>query len=115
MSTGQMLFYGGIALLGVTVLLAIFFLVKKPRYTPESAFGRDGEIPGTQKLQNAYPTAPATASQRDGRSSAATHTEKLLETALLDREEGEGQQRRTALLEDAPSPPTEEQPFRDGQ
>ena len=34
MTTGQLLFYGGAALLAMTVLLAIIFIIKKPKYTP---------------------------------------------------------------------------------
>ncbi len=60
MTTGQLVFYSGVGLMAVTILLAIFFVVKKPRYMPEQA----GYIPAgphqTQKLRNGYPTDPVT-------------------------------------------------------
>lgn len=55
MTTGQLLFYAGIALLALTVILAVIFLIKKPVYCPENAIyaGSTGQ---TQKLRNGYPT-----------------------------------------------------------
>lgn len=55
MTTGQLLFYAGIATLVLTVLLAVVFLVKKPRYDPESA-AHSANTSQTQKLRNGYPT-----------------------------------------------------------
>ena len=37
MTTGQLLFYAGAALLGLTVILLIIFLIKRPKYQPEGA------------------------------------------------------------------------------
>ena len=37
MTTGQLLFWSGAALLALTGLLAIIFAIKKPKYTPEEA------------------------------------------------------------------------------
>lgn len=55
MTTGHLLFYSGIALFALTVILAIIFTLKKPKYEPTSAVytGADG---GTQKLRSGYPT-----------------------------------------------------------
>ena len=36
MTFGQILFYSGIGLLGLTIILTIVFIIKKPKYTPES-------------------------------------------------------------------------------
>lgn len=45
MTAGQWLFYGGIALLGITVLLAGFFWLKRPRGMPGSGFqGTDTDL-----------------------------------------------------------------------
>lgn len=56
MTTGQLLFYAGAALLGLAIILAVVFIVKKPKYVPESA-AYDGLDTGvTQKLLNGYPT-----------------------------------------------------------
>lgn len=129
MSTGQLLFYGGAALLAVTILLAIFFLIKKPRYTPESTYHAGAEISGTQRLQNAYPTDPATLSRSGGKRRSERRTAKLAgsqtETALLGQEtasmaRGSG----TALLNEATGPVSREtalleenqdEPYTDGR
>lgn len=56
MTTGQLLFYSGAALLGLTLILLIVFLIKKPKYEPESAaYGAVGPN-GTQNFRNGYPT-----------------------------------------------------------
>ena len=43
MSTGQIVFYAGIGLLVVTIILAVIFMVKKPVYHPENAAVAGGE------------------------------------------------------------------------
>lgn len=58
MTTGQLMFYAGIGLFGLTVILAIVFMIKKPKYRPENAVGGDGQ---TVPLRNGYPTEPVTA------------------------------------------------------
>ena len=57
MTTGQILFYSGAALLGLTLILLIIFLIKKPKYEPETA-AYDGAVGpnGTQNFRNGYPT-----------------------------------------------------------
>lgn len=58
MTTGQLLFYSGIALLVVTVIVAIVFFIKKPVYRPENAVAAvDGK---TVPLRSGYPTNPIT-------------------------------------------------------
>lgn len=59
MSTGEMIFYCGLGLLGATVLLAIVFWIAKPKYTPENVT-YEGGSQGTQRLRNGYPTDPLT-------------------------------------------------------
>lgn len=57
MSTGQLLFYTGIGLFGLTIILAIVFLIKKPKYNRENtAIGNGQTVP----LRNGYPTEPMT-------------------------------------------------------
>lgn len=56
MTTGQLVFYSGVGLLALTVLLGVFFLVKKPKYIPEQAVYEPGAPQQTQKLRNGYPT-----------------------------------------------------------
>lgn len=36
MTQGQLLFYSGVALLVLTVLLAVLFVIKRPKYNPGS-------------------------------------------------------------------------------
>ncbi|MBE6961245.1 MAG: hypothetical protein E7445_02180 [Ruminococcaceae bacterium] len=57
MTNGQLMFYAGIGLFGLTILLAIVFLIKKPKYRPENASVGGGQ---TIPLRNGYPTEPMT-------------------------------------------------------
>lgn len=66
MTTGQLVFYAGIGLLGATVLLAVIFLIVRPKYKPENAVYTGGRTDGsTQRLRNGYPTERVTV-RRDG-------------------------------------------------
>ena len=56
MTTGEILFYSGVGLLGLTVLLAIIFIIVKPKYEPENGVYDSGDPGRTQKLRNGYPT-----------------------------------------------------------
>lgn len=75
MTAGQLMFYAGIALLVLTVLLAVIFLVKKPMYDPERAAYSPGTSQ-TQKLRNGYPTARLTI-RRERPESAVPNTAAL--------------------------------------
>lgn len=56
MTTGQLIFYSGMGLLVLTIILGIIFCIKKPRYIPENAaYDATGDR-RTQKLHNGYPT-----------------------------------------------------------
>ena len=61
MTAGNILFYSGVGLFALTVILAIVFLIKKPEYEPEKAAydGRGGRK--TQSLRSGYPTDRLTA------------------------------------------------------
>lgn len=61
MTTGQLLFWSGAALLALTGLLAIIFAIKKPKYTPEEAVTAIGAAP-TKRLRRGQtvPTSPVT-------------------------------------------------------
>lgn len=83
MTTGQLLFYGGAALLGLTVLLAIIFLIVKPKYTPESA-AYAGPDPGrTGSLRSGYPTDRMTGSVATGQPAVTDVIGQSQETELL--------------------------------
>lgn len=56
MTTGQIMFYGGAALLALTIVLAIIFIIVKPKYKPEDGAYASGDSGITQKLLNGYPT-----------------------------------------------------------
>lgn len=78
MTTGQMVFYSGVGLLVLTILLGIFFMIKKPQYIPEHAELTPGEPHQTQKLRNGYPTDPVTRGKQ-----AQQATELLLQDGGL--------------------------------
>lgn len=60
MTTGQLVFYGGVVLLGLTILAAIIFLVKKPTYQPEDPIYETTGAGRTQHLRNGFPTEKET-------------------------------------------------------
>ncbi len=47
MTMGELLFYAGAALLVVTVLLAVLFLLRRPKYVPEGATAQTERLPGS--------------------------------------------------------------------
>lgn len=110
MTTGQLVFYSGVGLLALTILLAVVFAVKKPRYDPEAA----GLGPGsgnTRKLRSGYPTDPLTI-RREGGAASAAGTEHLPEdpaqpgTVRLVEEAEDG----TAVLPEEETTPLPEGP-----
>ena len=56
MSTGHILFYGGAALLVVTIFLAIIFKIFKPKYRPENAVYYEAASGQSAAAPNGYPT-----------------------------------------------------------
>lgn len=82
MTTGQLVFYGGFALLGLTVIVAIIFLIKKPMYRPESSIYEETAAGRTQPLRNGYPTERETI-----RRGSSKRTEPM-ETEAFDDETG---------------------------
>lgn len=56
MTTGQLIFYSGIGLLIITIILGIIFWIKKPQYIPENAAYDATGNKRTQKLRSGYPT-----------------------------------------------------------
>lgn len=56
MSTGQLVFFSGVGLLGFTMILGIIFLVKRPQYIPESVAYASSSDQSTRKLRSGYPT-----------------------------------------------------------
>lgn len=96
MTTGQLVFYSGVAILALSILLAVVFAVKKPQYNPEAAGRGPGEAGNTRKLRSGYPTDPLTVRREGPETPAQLGTVRLTEevasgTAVLPEE-------RTALL-----------------
>lgn len=56
MTTGQIVFWSGIASLVFTILLVIFFAVKKPQYQPDGGVDTQWDTGNTRRLRNGYPT-----------------------------------------------------------
>lgn len=101
MTTGQLIFYSGVALLVLTAIVTIIFLVKKPKYIPENAVYQNAESGQTQRLRNGYPTERQTI-RRGGPAEPLDSTE-LIKTGKTERETaGFFQAEKTELL-----PPTE--------
>ena len=55
MTTGQLLFWSGAALLALTGLLAIIFAIKKPKYTPEEAVTARDNVDRKKAMVSASP------------------------------------------------------------
>ena len=85
MSTGQLVFYSGAALLAVTILLAVVFLIRKPVYTPEKAVYDGAAQNRTQTFRSGYPTDPLTV-RRDAPVQAAGTVPLAEETLPLTQE-----------------------------
>lgn len=106
MTTGQFLFYAGAALLAVTAILAVVFLIKKPVYRPENTVYADSGR--TQKLHSGYPTdrltiraVPADPAPADG-TATLSDTVSLNSTAALP--DGAAPLDSTAVLPDGTVP-----------
>ena len=82
MSPGHILFYCGAGLLGFTVILALVFLIWRPKYRPENVVYQDAESGETQRLRNGYPTDPSTR-RRTTASSARTQRSTLPQTQTM--------------------------------
>ena len=86
MTTGQIVFYSGVALLVLTIVTAIVFLIKKPKYIPEKAVYGAAASNVTQRLRNGYPTEQVTI-RRETVQSPVSREEQL--TELIGEEETE--------------------------
>lgn len=111
MTTGQIIFFSGVALLVLTIIMVIIFIIRKPKYIPGNAIYSETDK-GTQKLRNGYPTDRLTIRREPVRSInpdtavlseetarlTAEQTEKLIGTAVLPGPETEKLQEGTAPL-----------------
>ena len=84
MTTGQLIFYCGVGLLILTVLAAIAFAVKKPKYMPEYSVYGSAETVHTQPFRNGYPTEKETI-RRDQPQDRFDGSLRLTESEELER------------------------------
>lgn len=85
---GEMLYYGGFALLAFTALLALIFLIKRPKYRPEQAASAQVTAPLTHRTTTAPvgATEPITAGATEligGETELLTQPMTAGETELL--------------------------------
>lgn len=71
MTTGELVFYSGVGLLAFTLLLAVVFLIKRPKYVPENLSNIQDGRGSTQKLRSGYPTETMTHERAGGGSGGA--------------------------------------------
>ena len=98
MTTGQLVFYGGLALLGLTTIIAIVFLVKKPTYRPESPIYETTAAGHTQPLRNGYPTEKETIRRGSSKRTEPMETEAFDDEADPAAQEPEAFDDETELL-----------------
>lgn len=72
MTTGELVFYSGVGLLIFTLLLAVVFLIKRPKYVPEQLGHLPDGTGSTQKLRSGYPTDPLTHRRETGGKAAVS-------------------------------------------
>lgn len=89
MSMGQLIFYSGVGLLVLTVILGIIFWVKKPQYIPSNASYDGSSDMNTRKLRNGYPTDRLTIYQEAGQKyiPGTTVLQESVEQIGVDRDE----------------------------
>lgn len=119
MTTGQLVFYCGAALLALTVILIIIFAIKRPKYQPENAVvppaaGVPPTNVGTATTAKASPASSGTVLLPQSSAGASSETVLLpqsgsgasAETVLLPQA-GNGVSPETVLLSQAEDDKTE--------
>ena len=76
MTTGELVFFSGVGLLLFTLVLAVIFAIKRPRYMPEELSHEQNPPGNTQKLRSGFPTEAVTR-ERAGK------TEKIIEQGTI--------------------------------
>lgn len=90
MTTGQMVFYSGVGLLVLTIIVALVFLIRRPKYIPEKAVYGEAASNVTQRLRNSYPTERVTIRRETVPADRETQATELIgseETELLSQTE----------------------------
>ena len=92
MTTGQMMFYGGFAMLAITIVLAVVFQIKRPKLTADAL---PVDSAAAQEERKAYTTALLSATKESAKRQKDENATVLLdaepaagagETVLLDAE-----------------------------
>lgn len=90
MTTGQMVFYSGVGLFILTIIVALVFLIRRPKYIPEKAVYGAAVSNATQRLRNGYPTEQVTIRRETVPADRETQATELIgdeETELLSQTE----------------------------
>lgn len=103
MTTGQLVFYGGVVLLGLTILAAIVFLVKRPTYQPEDPIYETNGAGRTQHLRNGFPTEKETIRRVSSERTEPMETEAFDDKADPTAQETEAFDDKTGLLSQEPA------------
>lgn len=99
MTPGSIVFYSGVGLMGLTLILGIVFFIKKPKYTPEKEVYNEQAVQATRRLRNGYPTDPLTV-RREPANKTVPIEEGVDNATLPLQQETEMQQ--TVLLQEGP-------------
>lgn len=84
MTTGQLIYYSGIGLAVVTVIVVILFMIFRPKYKPGAATYLGNRTRATQRLRNGYPTDKMT--RRRGKNNDSNEpTEIIADTNVSDK------------------------------
>lgn len=67
MTPGSIVFFSGVGLMGLTLILGTVFFIKKPKYTPERRVYNEQAAQATHRLRNGYPTDPLTVRREPAR------------------------------------------------
>ncbi len=107
MTTGQLLFYSGVGLLALTVILAIVFAVKKVKYTPSNT-SLSSDPAQTQSLRSGYPTDPLTIRREFPKTDAVSAAMPISQETVPISQGTVPLTQDTVLLSEAATPPIQE-------
>ena len=84
MTTGQIMFYGGIGLVALALLLLIVFMIKKPKYVPENAvYDASANKPVRDQHAGQHTSAAAVQGFENGSNVSAASQPAAQETTVL--------------------------------
>lgn len=101
MTPGSIVFFSGVGLMGLTLILGIVFFIKKPKYTPEKEVYNAQAAQATRRLRNGYPTDPLTV-RREPANKTVPIEEGVANATLPLQQETEMLDEQTVLLQEGP-------------